>query len=72
LKSNLLESHQKHKESQEERLKERSKSNFQTRNKTKLCDLKTKTQNICKINVKTDVYFVNIWKHDKAMVKDHV
>ncbi len=79
MKSNLLENHQRNKESQEERLKERSKSNFQTRNKTKLCDSKTKTQehkirtqNICKINVKTYVYFVNICKHDKAMVQDLV
>jgi len=31
---------QGHEDSQEQRLKERSKSNFQTRNKTRLCDLK--------------------------------
>jgi len=29
---------QRHKNSQEQKLKERFKSNFQTRNKTRLCD----------------------------------
>ncbi len=33
---------QGHKKPQEQRLKEKSKSNFQTRNKTRLCDSKTK------------------------------
>jgi len=37
---------QRHEDTQEQRLKERSKFNFQTRNKTKLCDLKTRTQNV--------------------------
>jgi hypothetical protein len=36
----------KHKKSQEQRLKRRFKSNFQTRNKTILCDSKTKTQDL--------------------------
>ncbi len=51
---------QGHEEPQEQRLKERSKSYFQTRNKIKLHDSKTKTQElktkeeneVCKINVK--------------------
>jgi hypothetical protein len=34
------------KESQEQRLKERSKFKFQIRNKTKLCDSKIKTQEL--------------------------
>jgi hypothetical protein len=33
---------QGHEKPQEQRLKERLKSNFQTRNKTRLCDSKTK------------------------------
>ncbi len=33
-----------HEKPQEQMLKRRSKSNFQTRNKTRLCDSKTKTQ----------------------------
>ncbi len=37
---------QGHRDSQEEKLKERSKSNFQTRKKTKLCDSKIKTQEL--------------------------
>jgi 2-oxo-4-hydroxy-4-carboxy--5-ureidoimidazoline (OHCU) decarboxylase len=40
------ESCHEHKESQEQKLKERSKFNFQIRNKTKLCDSKIKTQNL--------------------------
>jgi hypothetical protein len=31
---------------QEQRFKKRFKSNFQTRNKRKICDLKTKTQDV--------------------------
>ncbi len=48
-----------HKKTQKQRLKERSKSNFQIRNKTRLCDSKMKTQELktktqmCKTNVKT-------------------
>jgi hypothetical protein len=78
-KSNLLESHQGHEESKEQRLKERYKSNFQIRNKTRLRDSKTrtqehktKTQDACEINMKTNMYFANICKHDKAIVQDHV
>jgi hypothetical protein len=37
---------QGHKKPQEQRLKERSKSNFQTRNKTRLCDSKKKTHEL--------------------------
>jgi hypothetical protein len=37
---------QGHKEPQEQRLKRKFKSNFQTRNKTKLCDSKTRTQDL--------------------------
>jgi hypothetical protein len=33
-----------HEDSQEQMLKKRPKSNFQTRNKIRLCDWKTKTQ----------------------------
>jgi hypothetical protein len=33
-------------EPQEQKLKERFKFNFQTRNKTRLCDSKTKTQKL--------------------------
>jgi hypothetical protein len=43
-------SYQRHEKTQEQRLKERSKFNFQTKNKTKLCDsnknTKIKNQNI--------------------------
>jgi hypothetical protein len=35
---------QGHEKPQEQRLKERSKSNFQIRNNIKLCDSKTRTQ----------------------------
>jgi hypothetical protein len=35
---------QGHEDPQEQRLKQRSKSNFQTRNKTRLCNLKIRTQ----------------------------
>jgi hypothetical protein len=37
---------QGHQKTQEQRLKERSKSNFQTNNKTKLCDFNIKTQEL--------------------------
>jgi hypothetical protein len=37
---------QGHKEQQEQKLKERSKFNFQTKNKTRLCDSKTRTQDV--------------------------
>jgi hypothetical protein len=37
---------QRHEYPQEQRLKERFKSNFQTRNKTRLCDSKTRTQEL--------------------------
>jgi len=37
---------QGHKNPQEQRLKESSKSNFQTRNETSLCDSKTRTQEL--------------------------
>jgi hypothetical protein len=36
--------YQGHKDSQKQRLKEKFKSNFQTRNETILCNSKTKTQ----------------------------
>ncbi len=37
---------QRHEEPQEQRLKEMSKSNVQTGNKTRLCDSKIKTQEL--------------------------
>ncbi len=37
---------QRHEEPQGQSLKERSKFNFQTRNETRLCDSKTKTQEL--------------------------
>ncbi len=37
---------QGHEDPQDQRLKEGSKSNFQTRNKTRLCDSKIKTQEL--------------------------
>jgi hypothetical protein len=37
---------QKHEEPQVQKLKERSKSNFQTRNKITLCDSKIRTQEL--------------------------
>jgi hypothetical protein len=37
---------QKHEEPREQRLKERSKFNFQTRNKIRLCDSQTRTKNM--------------------------
>jgi hypothetical protein len=37
---------QKHEKPQVQKLKERSKSNFQTRNKITLCDSKIRTQNV--------------------------
>jgi hypothetical protein len=43
--------------------KKRFKSSFQTRNKTTLCDSKTKPQNVM-INVKTNLYYVNVCKHE--------
>ncbi len=36
--------YQGHEETRKQRLKERYKSNFQTRNKTRLCDSKIRTQ----------------------------
>jgi hypothetical protein len=58
--------YQIHEDPQEQRLKERSKSNFQTKNKTRLCDSKIRTQEheICKTNVKTYFYYVNICKYE--------
>jgi len=62
--------YQGHEDPQEQRLKEKSKSNFQTRNKTRLCNSKITTQNekqeheMCKINVKTNLYYANICKHE--------
>jgi hypothetical protein len=38
--------YQEHKDPQEQRLKERSKSCFQIKNKTRLCDQKTKIQKL--------------------------
>ncbi len=37
---------QEHEKSQEQRFLKRYKFNFQTRNKTRLCDLKTKKQQL--------------------------
>jgi hypothetical protein len=37
---------QEHEEPQEQKLKKRFKSNFQTRNKTRLCNSKIKTQKL--------------------------
>ncbi len=48
---------QGHKIPQEQRLKESSKSNFQTRNKTSLCDSKTRTQ---ELKIKTNIYYSNM------------
>jgi len=39
----ICSNYQGHEKTQEQRLKERLKSNFQTRNKIRLCDSKTKT-----------------------------
>ncbi len=39
---------QRHKQSQEQKLKDRSKFNFQIRIKTRLCDSKTRTQELKK------------------------
>jgi hypothetical protein len=57
---------QRHEEPQGQKLKERFNFNFQTRNKTKLCDSKIKTQEhkMCKKNVKTNFYNVHICKHE--------
>jgi hypothetical protein len=61
---------QGHKKPREQRLKERSKFNFQTRNKTRLCDSKTKTQELWKKTqdvqnkLETNLYYANIWKHE--------
>jgi hypothetical protein len=47
----------------------KSKSNFQIKNEAKLCDSKARTQKLkqghemCKTNVKTNLYFANICKH---------
>ncbi len=55
-----------HKKSQEQKLKERYKSNFQTRNEIKSCDSKKKHKNykqeheMCKRNVKMDIYYANM------------
>jgi hypothetical protein len=42
----MLSSYHGHEESQEQRIKERFTFNFETRNKTKLYDLETKTQKL--------------------------
>jgi hypothetical protein len=43
-----------------------SKSNFQTRDKTRLYNSKTRIQEhkMCKINMKMDMYYANICKHE--------
>ncbi len=55
---------QGHKKPQEQKLKERSKSNFQIRNKTRLCDSKTKTQELktrtCEMQNKNENKYVNM------------
>jgi hypothetical protein len=50
---------QKHKGSQEQKLKERFKSNFQIRNKTRLYDSKIRTQEheMCKTTMKMNFYY---------------
>jgi hypothetical protein len=51
-------------------LKKSFKFNFQTRNKTRFVIQKQKHYNceqkneMCKINVKTNIYYVNICKHE--------
>ncbi len=57
---------QGYEEPQEQRLKKRSKSYFQTRNKIELHDSKIRTQEheVCKINVKVNIYCANICKHE--------
>jgi len=47
------------------------KFNFQTKNKTRLSDSRTKTlyiererDEMCKTNMKTDIYYVNLCKHE--------
>jgi len=40
----ICSNYQKHKKTQEQKLKERFKSDFQIRNKTRLCDSKTRTK----------------------------
>jgi len=51
------------KKPQEKRLKRRFKFNFQTRNKTRLCDSKKKTQNI-----KTRIQDVHDKSEDKYLL----
>ncbi len=71
-KTFLVKRCQGHEEPREQRLKERFKSNFQTRNKTKLHDskiitykLKTITQDV-QDNMKMDFYCANICKHEQG------
>jgi len=54
----MLSSCHGHEESQEQRIKKRFKFNFETRNKIRLYDSKTKTQ---KLKIKTCA--IQIWKH---------
>jgi hypothetical protein len=55
--------YQKHKKPQKHKLKKSFKSNFKTRNKTRLCDSKTKTQDVH--NKHGNKYLhVNICKHE--------
>jgi hypothetical protein len=59
-----------HEYPQGQRLKERFKSNFKINNKTKLCGSKKEHKNeeqeheMCKINMKMNIYCANIWKHE--------
>jgi hypothetical protein len=52
------------------KVKGRSKSNFQTRNEIRSCDLKIEKKNyeqqheMCKRNVKMDIYYAKICKYE--------
>jgi hypothetical protein len=57
---------QGHENPQEQRLKERCKSNFQTKNKTRLCNSKIRTQELkirtqdVQDKLETNLYYTNI------------
>jgi hypothetical protein len=72
--------YQGHEELEEQKLKKRSKSNLQTRNKTRLCNSKTKTQGLitrtCDVQNKREniyllCYHMQTWtwkEHDKVVM----
>jgi len=75
--------HQGHKDPQEQRLKKNLKSNFQIRNKTRLCNSKTRTRELkirkWDVQDKCENKFLLCQhmqtctgkKHNKAMVQNH-